>query len=79
MAPMKLQARSNSVAQIAAGKAPAKVAPAKTSGDIVGVDPLLVRARNPRSRSRACGAPGRGAAKTAAIGAPARSPRLQLL
>ena len=54
---MKLQARSNSVAQIAAGKAPAKAAPApKASGDIVGVDPLLVRAprkaRAPRCWSR---------------------------
>ena len=47
MAPMTLQARSNSVAQIAAAKAPAKgAAPAKAaSGDIIGVDPLLVRAR----------------------------------
>jgi hypothetical protein len=43
MAPMQLQARSNSVAQIAAGKAPVKVVAPKASGDIVGVDPLLVR------------------------------------
>ena len=48
MAPMQLQARSNSVAQIAAAKAPVKAAPPKASGDIVGVDPLLVRTRAPQ-------------------------------
>ena len=68
MAPMQLQARSNSVAQIAAGKAPVKVVAPKASGDIVGVDPLLVRLaaagpgrlvynaaapRNPRQSARA--------------------------
>ena len=81
MAPIKLQARSNSVAQIAAGKAPAKAAPApKTSSDIVGVDPLLVRAlRISRGRRLAQAASCRGAARTAAIACPARTGLLQLL
>lgn len=76
MAP-QLQAKSNSVAQIAAAKAaPVKVVVAPASGNLVGVDPLLVRDRATRTQRIA---PRGGARANRQLRARARAHALALM